>query len=186
MSRGRLLLLTLSLLLIHSGFGLYGEEYRESSLRTGALITGSIIGTGVITFYSFGPYSGFDFKEAPGASILMVGTSSSIMMSTAILHSNFLAKSVYKKENSILGAGLKGLWTGALCGGVSNGLAFAGILGIGVPSGVIEFNDPTLNGWQAAGTGFLGGFLYGALFGALIGTVEGVIFGAVLNQPKSE
>ncbi|RDG30126.1 hypothetical protein DV872_18470 [Oceanispirochaeta sp. M1] len=182
------------LILLGSGtvlFGLdpgddYKAEYKESGLRTGALITGSVIGAGVLTFYSFGPYTGLDFNNHPGASTLMVGTSSSFMMSGSILHSNLLARSIYKKDNSILGGAFKGAWTGALAGGVSNGLAFASMLGIGVSSGVISFNDPSMNGTQAMFTGFAGGFLYGAGFGALIGCIEGIIYAAVQEKVRRE
>lgn len=157
-------------------------EYKSTGLRTGALLTGAALGAGVITFYSFGPYSEFDFQNHAPASVLMVGTSSSIMMSTSILHSTFLAKSIYDRQNSMAGGAFKGAWTGALAGGVSNGLSFACILGIGHASGVIRFNDPDLNGTQAMLNGLAGGFLYGAAFGAVIGCVEGIIYASVQKK----
>lgn len=190
MFRRQFLLLMSVLFLLVSGTFLFGQdsegdyriEYRKTGLRTGALITGSVLGAGVLAFYSFGPYSEFDFQDHPAASTLMIGTSSTIMMSSSILHSNLLARSIYKNENSILGGAFKGAWTGALAGGISNGLSFACVLGIGASSGVISFNDPYLNGTQAMLNGFAGGFLYGAAFGAVIGCIEGIIYSSIQER----
>ncbi|MDC7232696.1 MAG: hypothetical protein PQJ58_05655 [Spirochaetales bacterium] len=156
--------------------------YENTKLRTASLITGGAVAAGVLTVYAVGPYTGFDFADHPGASALMTAGSACIITGSSLVYSSILARSLYENENTLWGGAFKGAWTGALAGGLANGLSFACMMGIGASSGVIEFNDPEMNGTRAMLTGFAGGFAFGAVYGVILGGLEGAVFSGIQKR----
>ena len=153
------------------------ESEKAEAVRTGSLITGAALGLGTVTIYSIGPYTGMDFKGHPVASTSIIAASSLTAVGSSVLFSRLFAEEILESEAGPVESGLEGVLAGALAGGMTNGLAFATMFGIGVPSGVIEMNEPFdehLDTWyKSASLGFMGGFMYGIFFGALAGAIGG-------------
>lgn len=154
-------------------------ETKKESIRRGAQITGAVLGFGTLTFYAIGPFTGMDFEDNPAASASIITVGSAAVLGGSYLYSVMFTDAVLESRAGPVRSGLEGLFAGALAGGITNGTAFAAMFAIGVPSGVIEFNEPMdqqLDSWyKAASFGFLGGFMYGMFAGALAGSIGGTV-----------
>ncbi|OQY31434.1 MAG: hypothetical protein B6241_14155 [Spirochaetaceae bacterium 4572_59] len=179
--KGRLIVLITCLAVLFLINPLWSEqgssESREGAVRRGAQISAAVLGISTVTLYAVGPFTGMDFEDHPVASASMILTGSAVVLAGSYLCSTLFADVVLKSRAGPVRAGLEGLFAGALAGGITNGTAFAAMFAIGVPSGVIEFNEPMdkhLDTWyKAASLGFLGGFMHGMVFGALAGSIGG-------------